>query len=61
MYGRGGVDVFAPDYAAAPLFRGADCFDDVVHPGEFVFYPSGWCVHDARTHARTHTYTHTYT
>jgi hypothetical protein len=42
MYGRGGVDVFAPDYANTPLILGADCFDDVVLAGEMVFYPGGW-------------------
>ena len=42
MYGRGGVDVFDPDYASSPLFASADCFDDTVQAGEMVFYPGGW-------------------
>ena len=42
MYGRGGVDVFDPDYRSNPLFSHASCFDGVVSPGEFIFYPGDW-------------------
>lgn len=37
--GRGGIDVFNPDYENNPQFLEASCYDDVVHPGEMVFYP----------------------
>ena len=36
------MDVFSPDYSAQPLFREAVCYEGVVAPGEFIFYPSGW-------------------
>ena len=48
MYGRGGVDVFDPDYEAKPLFAEADCYDDIVNAGEMIFYPGGWW-HATRT------------
>ena len=41
--GHVGVDLLrAPDYAAFPVARGADCFVDVVDAGEVIYYPPGW-------------------
>jgi ribosomal protein L16 Arg81 hydroxylase len=38
----GGVDAFDPDYTAYPLFRKAQCYDDVVETGEMIFYPADY-------------------
>jgi hypothetical protein len=37
--GRGGIDVFNPDYEKNPQFLNASCYDDVVKPGEMIYYP----------------------
>ena len=42
MYGRGGVNVFDPDYDEAPLFRDAVCYEGRVTPGQMLFYPGEW-------------------
>ena len=42
MYGRGGVDVFSPDYDHAPLFLTARCYEGTVSAGEMVYYPKAW-------------------
>jgi hypothetical protein len=39
MYDAGDVDAFNPDYDRYPYFKLADCFDDIVHAGEAVYYP----------------------
>lgn len=31
--------MFNPDYEKTPEFLQAKCYDDVLHPGEMVFYP----------------------
>jgi hypothetical protein len=44
MYPAGQIDTFDPDrervYREFERFRGADCADVVVHPGEVIYYPS---------------------
>jgi hypothetical protein len=44
MYPAGKIDTFDPDresvYREFERFRGADCADVVVHPGEVIYYPS---------------------
>ena len=37
-----GLDAFAPDFNRFWLFAKANCSDVIVHPGETLFYPSGF-------------------
>lgn len=37
------VDAFAPDYQQYPRYRDATVMDFILHPGETLFIPIGWC------------------
>ncbi|CEO94506.1 hypothetical protein PBRA_000291 [Plasmodiophora brassicae] len=39
LYAAGDVDTFRPDLARWPRFAASTCYDDVVRPGEMLFYP----------------------
>lgn len=42
MYRAGDVNAFAPDYEKYPMFRGAECLQAEVAPGEMIFYGTDW-------------------
>lgn len=42
MYGAGDVNAFNPDYKNYPRFRNAQCYDEIVKPGQIIFYSHDW-------------------
>jgi ribosomal protein L16 Arg81 hydroxylase len=42
MYGAGLIDVWNPDYEKYPRFAQADCFEDTIRKGEFIYYPADY-------------------
>lgn len=42
MNGAGGANTFYPDYDRVPQLANADCYLDVVGPGQFVYYPKDY-------------------
>lgn len=42
LYRAGDVDMFDPDYEAYPLVLNATCYDEVLEPGDMIYYPHAY-------------------
>lgn len=42
LYKAGEVNTFNPDYIRYPLFRQARCYEDILQPGDVVYYPKNY-------------------